>query len=354
LRLKSIYNIVLLFLSIIITLIFSELFYRGYVHFLKPLYKPSSILNLGWELTPGAELIEDNIEGKSVQYFVNMSGFRDRTNKLWNKWKSSDIKILFLGDSVTWGEGIEYERTYSSVVESTLAETNLSVRIVNWGVSGYNTLQYLSNLENNALQINPDIIILGYYINDIERRGTQNFPNIIRFFLRHYHFGTFLIGRIATALENRGGLIPDYLPQSNVNDLIIEQSCSGYVKRIIDSYKTIAWENTKEDMLSIAERCKYEDIKFGVVIFPDETQVEGICPETPQEMLSGGLSKNGIPFLDLIKIFKKHSSETKLYLEDDHIHLNFIGHEVAGVSIAQWIFSEPEFGDVFKNFSIRN
>jgi len=87
-RIKAFYNILLLF-------------YQGYVHFQKPLYRPSSIPNLGWELTPEAEHVEDNIEGTPITYIVNLSGFRDKTNGIWDKWESDDIKIAYIGNSVT-------------------------------------------------------------------------------------------------------------------------------------------------------------------------------------------------------------------------------------------------------------
>ena len=353
-KLKSFYNILLLFLSVLVTLIFCELFYRGYVHFQKPLHRPSSLSNLGWELTPGAEHVENNIEGTPITYIVNLSGFRDKTNGIWNTWESDDIKIAYIGNSVTWGEGVEFEDTYSSLVESTFSKATASIKTINLGIAGTNTLQHFVILKSKALQLNPDIIILGYYLNDIEKRRTQKLPEIIRYILRHYHFGTFLISRIATVLENRKVQVPGNFDPSTVNNSIMETSCGGYAKRIIDGYGTMAWENTKEVILSMSELCQYEDIMFGVVIFPFETQVEGNCPYTPQKMLSSFLSNNEIPLLDIAKIFEKHSSTTKLYLEGDIGHPNHIGHKIAGQSISQWLISEPEFGDVFKNFSIRN
>ncbi|ODS30012.1 MAG: hypothetical protein SCARUB_04883 [Candidatus Scalindua rubra] len=353
-RVKSFYNILLLFLSVIVTLIFCELFYLGYVHFQKPLHRPSSIPNLGWELTPGAELVKDNIEGIPITYFVNLSGFRDKTKGIWDKWESDDIKIAYIGNSVTWGEGVEYKDTYSGVIESTFSKTTLPIKTANFGIAGSNTLQHFAVLKNMALQLNPNIIILGYYLNDIERRRTQKLPSILQFILRHYHFSSFLMGRITTVLENWNAQIPANLPPKTEKIIKKETSCEGYAKRIINGYGTTAWEDTKAVILSMSELCRQEGVKFGVVIFPFETQVRGICPYTPQEMLSSFLSKNGISFLDIAKIFENYSSKTKLYLEGDIGHPNNLGHKIAGESISRWLISEPEFGDVFKDLSIRN
>lgn len=179
-----------------------EVFYRGYVYFEKPIYRPSSFPNLGCELTPGAKVLEENIEGFPVTYLINLSGFRDITNGAWTQWKSDDLKVVFIGDSVTYGSGVEFEDTYSNVVELFFAKKGLPVRTINLGISGFDTLQYFAILKNKAIPLNPDIIILGYFLNDTATRMTQKLPRILQYVLRHFHFGVFLISRIHTFLKN--------------------------------------------------------------------------------------------------------------------------------------------------------
>ena len=146
---QSINNIIVLVLTCLISLILIEICYRGYVYFFKPLHHPSSFPDLGWELTPGAKSIEKNREGTPITYLVNSSGFRDRTNGEWIQWESDNIKIAIVGDSITYGEGVNYEDTFSDVVESFFSETELKVRTVNLnqGIAGFNSLQHLAILK---------------------------------------------------------------------------------------------------------------------------------------------------------------------------------------------------------------
>lgn len=349
-KVKKFYNILIILSAIFVTLCTVEFVYRGYVYIKKPIHRPSSFPGLGWELTPGARRIENNIKEKPVTYSVNLSGIRDRTNKEWSKWKSDNIKIAFIGDSVTFGQYVEYKDVYSSVVETIFRKIYLPVRTVNMGIMGTNTRQHLATLKYKALRLNPDIVILGYFINDIERRKTQKLPSITRYILRRFHFGTFLIGRAATTLENREIRINEDISSEKGDHLPkTKQSCGGYVKKTIDNYSVSALEDNKTIILSMSELSEQKGIKFGVVIFPFQTQVNGICSKVPQEMLVDFLSKNGIPFLDVTKIYEEHISREKLYIQGDNIHPNKLGHYVAGKAISKWLISNPEFKKCFKS-----
>lgn len=135
---------ILFLASCLVTLFCVELVYRGYVHFQKPLHRPSSFPHIGWELTPGAKTVEENSEGIPVEYLINSAGFRDKTSGSWNRWKPTDIKIAFIGDSVTYGSGVEYDNTYPNKVESIFNKAGFHVRIANIGIDGTNTLQHLA------------------------------------------------------------------------------------------------------------------------------------------------------------------------------------------------------------------
>lgn len=225
------YKFIMLLSSCLITLVTVELTYRGYVRFMRPMYKPSSHPHMGWELTPGAKRFEDNVEGIRIGYLVNLSGFRDRTNGMWNRWIENDIKIAFIGDSVTYGAGVEFVDTYSNIVELVLSEENISVRSVNFGISGFNALQYLAVLKYKALPLDPDIVILGYFLNDIHRRKTESLPKIFQYALRYYHFGPFLLKRITTFLENRRVQKVRKRAMRATEIAKEETVCSGYAKK---------------------------------------------------------------------------------------------------------------------------
>ena len=72
-----------------------------------------------------------------------------------------------LGDSVTFGHGAVHD--YPSLLESQLKQWRADVdwQVWNLGVPGYNTSQELSYLHEVGPVFAPDLVIVGFFINDI-------------------------------------------------------------------------------------------------------------------------------------------------------------------------------------------
>lgn len=73
--------------------------------------------------------------------------------------------ILFLGDSLTAGYGIEQQQAYPALVGKQLAQQGHQVRIINAGVSGSTSASAEGRLRW-YLQTKPDILILALGAND--------------------------------------------------------------------------------------------------------------------------------------------------------------------------------------------
>jgi hypothetical protein len=104
----------------------------------------------------------------------NELGLRDR--KLEKKQKG-ELRILLLGDSVTFGAGIPVEATFGRKLETILASRlGRPVRTVNTGIGGYNTVQEYASLRTYGDPIEPDVVILLYVRNDIEINNPPSDP----------------------------------------------------------------------------------------------------------------------------------------------------------------------------------
>jgi hypothetical protein len=81
-------------------------------------------------------------------------------------------RLAFLGDSFTFGEGVRDEDTYAEVTARLLnrqgGQGARRVESYNYGVGGYNTTQALFLLQNIALRHQPDLVVLGYVLNDAD------------------------------------------------------------------------------------------------------------------------------------------------------------------------------------------
>lgn len=79
--------------------------------------------------------------------------------------QSDPTVIVFLGDSLTAGFGLDEEQAFPHLVEEALQAEGLDVRAVNAGVSGDTTAGGLSRLDW-LLRQQPDVLVVGLGGND--------------------------------------------------------------------------------------------------------------------------------------------------------------------------------------------
>jgi lysophospholipase L1-like esterase len=107
---------------------------------------------------------------KGVGVSTNALGLRDRTLEPKER---DELRLLFVGDSITFGWGVPVEETFVSRLESILARRlGHKTRTVNAGVAGYNTVQEHALLKSHFAVIQPDLVTLLYVYNDIEQNAS--------------------------------------------------------------------------------------------------------------------------------------------------------------------------------------
>ena len=78
---------------------------------------------------------------------------------------SSQKKILFLGDSLTEGYGIDKSKAYPSLIQNWLDEQNLDYKVINASISGSTSASAVGRLKWQ-LKNKPDILVLALGAND--------------------------------------------------------------------------------------------------------------------------------------------------------------------------------------------
>lgn len=74
-------------------------------------------------------------------------------------------RVVFLGDSLTAGYGLEAGEAFPAIVERMLKDEGIEVRVVNAGVSGDTTAGGVSRLDW-LLRQSPDVVVVGLGAND--------------------------------------------------------------------------------------------------------------------------------------------------------------------------------------------
>ena len=124
---------------------------------LKYRHKPS------WETRYGDVLIT-----------YNERGLRDRP--ILPK-AQDEFRILALGDSATFGWGVPQNEIFTSRLERILqSRLQRTVRVINSGVGGYNTVQEVMYFKQEGISFQPDLVILTYVENDVEQNKGPHDP----------------------------------------------------------------------------------------------------------------------------------------------------------------------------------
>ncbi|MFH0912747.1 MAG: SGNH/GDSL hydrolase family protein [Candidatus Omnitrophota bacterium] len=310
---------------------------------------PSQRIRFIYGRNPRGYFDKDN----AVDHVTNSSGFRGK-EFLIQKPKNT-FRMVFLGDSFTFGEGVKFEGTYPEVISSLLGQKYSSLPVnfesYNFGVGGYNTTQSLYVLRNIAMKVNPDIVVLGYTLNDAEpqlfyrdaktgmvaRRPREHYvpegignsipPDNLLYNLR--------ISRLLWQLcENRSRTRETF---KYYNSLFLETS-SGWIES----------RNALHEFISL---CREQNIPCYILLFPVLYQLNDRYPFWHIHSLiqKEAQSKNAF-FIDLL-LYLKGLDEKGLWVYPNDQHPNEKVHAIAAGALAEKIASNPDIDAKIRNIT---
>jgi len=122
------------------------------------------------------KLMKPNVHTRSFGADVrtNALGLRDVRASIPPK-GPGEFRIIVIGDSITFGPGLEYQQLYTTLLEAALRRSHPEVRVINLAVEGYNIIQYEAVLEEVGLGLQPDMVLVGMFpVNDFELGDYEN------------------------------------------------------------------------------------------------------------------------------------------------------------------------------------
>lgn len=113
--------------------------------------------------------IDRQLMGVNVK--TDSHGLRSHIERTFEK-PAGTYRILVLGDSITFGWGASYEKTFCRLLEQSLnANPPLPGRrfeVLNTGVGNTNTSMEVEYLKTEGIKFQPDYVLVGWFINDAE------------------------------------------------------------------------------------------------------------------------------------------------------------------------------------------
>jgi len=328
---NSTQNFILIFVSIIICFVIIEIVYRSYLSILKPItiYLPAAKT-----LNPGG-----SGEYRGGHVTLDENGLR---NKIDEKALERKYRFLVVGDSVTFGMGVDDDEVFVHHL-NTLYEKR-DVGFVNLGVPGLGTEWLRVQLAKHHKRFAPYIgIIWVYNINDA--RSNEDYKELSDEVIsdEYYSKGSNTIENYIWPYLKSPTLIKYLL--KNLKDLMFKANArknlqwEDYYEMCLQSYSPSSQKamTEKRYIQQIIQWSQEAGIPLGFVLVPYTDQFEDRRLE-PQKFIKNILNENNIPYLDLMQeIDNQQMPVEEYFLPDDHGHLNAEGHKLAAMSIARFI-----------------
>ena len=253
-----------------------------------------------------------SMELMDVMVDINSDGLRDKEYPVD---KTDARRIVFLGDSLTFGWGVEDNKTFATLIEEDL-NSKEPTEVINFGTGNYNTEQEVNLFIDKGLKYNPDKVVLFYFINDAELTPEKSGL----WFLGYSHFISFYWSRI----------------NSLMNNLVPSKSFQEYYESLYDQDEQ-GWINARKAILQLRDICKENGIEFQVVLLPELHDVNNEIFANVYNNLARFLGENNIDFLNLAKLFENHPNQIELWVSFDDAHPNNIAHRKIAESSLDFI-----------------
>jgi lysophospholipase L1-like esterase len=114
--------------------------------------KPDGII-----FTPNSEALYEAADF-SFKAQINSLGFRDRE---FNLAKSANHRVLAIGDSYTYGWGVNVEDAWPKVLEANLKQQGMDVEVADLGAPGAGPVKYADVAEKAIPLLRPDLVVVG-------------------------------------------------------------------------------------------------------------------------------------------------------------------------------------------------
>jgi lysophospholipase L1-like esterase len=264
---------------------------------------------------------------------TNELGLRDTPYR-----RDADVKILLLGDSVSWGNGIDdVRRVYPYLLERELEQRDpvRSYEVVNASVPGYSTFQELGYLERHGLALQPDAVIVQFCLNDVGERYAA---------LAEYGGNNFFLG-VDTRTTVRG-IYGVLLRHSSAFEAAAR--AAQRMARRHERYRAVslsaerlspglerAWERTLEEIDAIRGLASRKGIPILLLIAPFRFQVEDPARlRKPQDRLVAFARSRSLPYVDVLEAMSALGREAALPLFNDDSHFSEAGHLMVAQGLA--------------------
>ncbi|WP_243312794.1 GDSL-type esterase/lipase family protein [Fundidesulfovibrio agrisoli] len=318
------------------------------------------------DFAPNRHLTDTLIKGLPYTVTTNSQGLR-ATRELAPA-GSGAVRVLCLGDSFTFGVGVNDSEAYPAQLEAMLRAKypGREIEVVNAGMPFFDVVDELDYWEQKGRALKPDLVICQFYYNDVQTMNGESFRREARAKAAPYSAFRQMLkqSRIYAAATTaayelfKARMLPARVQPVKPADPWYEgrycprpsdEEAKALDSGVLDqaSLETLAcrWGKYYEGLLALRSSVEASGARFLFLMAPDETQVrqERLAPSA---YLNPRLARDGVAAIDLLPAFRAafHQDGVPLYNSPYDFHANRAGNTVVAILAARAIALKPEGG----------
>jgi lysophospholipase L1-like esterase len=168
-------NVLLLLVALSVGLLLAEASVRvlGLADHLvtDPIFEASSLPHVRYHYKPHLRAYAS----ERTEVVTNSLGFRDVEYP--GTPPDEGVRLVVLGDSFTFGQGVPFSDVYTEILEHELSQAvaPVHVEVINFGVQGYTVQDEVATYLDIARELRPQIALLAMIADDLNLMRTENF-----------------------------------------------------------------------------------------------------------------------------------------------------------------------------------
>lgn len=226
------------------------------------------------------------------------------------------FRVLALGDSCTFGVGVDDDETWPAQLERLLRDRGVDAEVINAGVPGYTAFQGKRFLETRGIGLEPDLVIATFGFNDTD-----------------------------TGMPYPDGETARMLAMSRFGETLMRSRVAYGMRTIVDRITHPARAPAGRPRLSEAEFYEALDeirklsrdsgADLLVAVWPYEAQIRERAPDLVRYQIPAArfCIEREVDGVNLVSAFLR--TDGSLFV--DHIHANADGCRAAAEALLPWV-----------------
>lgn len=289
-----------------------------------------------FKMRAGASVLVPERYG-DIRYRINRAGYRDDDPRPGRR------RIVVLGDSVSFGLGVQQEEIWPSLLERRLQREGLQPDAVeNLAVWAYNTADEADALREDGLPLRPELVILQFYMNDFSIApppapgAPQPAPALgqrLTSLKNRLLFSSALYRRLHQASMGLTYVLFHDLRRRRYPGTLNDaepRGQSAMLRATPDDAGVAAFREIRQ----IRDLARGRGAGFLLVLSPDETQLFSGRFDGINQRVRAFCRREGIPLVDPLPVYR--ASPDRLALYHDGVHYSPAGHAL----LARLVFDE--------------